>query len=270
MGECLANLSLVQDGLIKNGLIKVTTKAHPSQPRGLSPEGLENQLRESLHAMGLKRMDEFYLHQPDTENDLSASLAAAHDLVQRGLVGRIGMSNYHEDEVERAVQLCLENGWTAPTLYQGLYNPLNRRVESGLLPTLRKYGIDFIAYNALAAGLLTGKHKRVADVSSDEVIPGRFKNNPNYLPRFYTDSNFAAIEAIQAALPDGVDTISATYQWLLRHSQLTESDGILLGASSLSQLDCNLAACVHAAEAEPLSQVYATCVLYCSYRCRYC
>lgn len=254
MGECLANLSLVSDGVIQDGL-KVTTKAHPSQPNGLSPEGLENQLCESLEAMGLKRVDEFYLHQPDTENDLAASLAAAHSLVQRGLVGRIGMSNYHEDEVERAVQLCQENGWTVPSVYQGLYNPLNRRIEAALLPVLRKHDIDFIAYNALAAGLLTGKHVPVADTSSDEVIPGRFKNNPNYLPRFYTDSNFAAIATIQSSLPEGTDLIMATYQWLLRHSMLGPSDGLLLGASSMSQLDCNLAACARAADAPPLPQV---------------
>lgn len=112
---------------------------------------------------------------------------------------------------------------------------------------LRKHSISFVAYNALAAGLLTGKHFK-----DGEVAAGRFKDNANYLPRFYTDANFQAVETIQAALPEGMGLIPATYQWLLRHSALTEHDGVLLGASSIAQLDSNLAACTAAGEAEDL------------------
>eukprot|EP00602_Paraphysomonas_sp_CaronLab_P006842 CAMPEP_0185019266 /NCGR_PEP_ID=MMETSP1103-20130426/1883_1 /TAXON_ID=36769 /ORGANISM="Paraphysomonas bandaiensis, Strain Caron Lab Isolate" /LENGTH=336 /DNA_ID=CAMNT_0027549473 /DNA_START=74 /DNA_END=1084 /DNA_ORIENTATION=- len=244
VGECLKACGALQDDTMK-----VTTKAHPSQPMGLSATGLEAQLKDSLTAMGLDRVDEFYLHQPDTENDLAETLAAAHELVQRGLVGRLGMSNYHESEVERAVQLCAENGWTAPSVYQGLYNPLNRRCEAGLLPLLKRHNIDFIAYNSLAAGLLTGKHRAGSDVQA-----GRFKNNPNYLPRFYTDRNFEAVELIRASLPEGMDLITATYQWLLRHSSLESNDGILLGASSITQLQGNLRACKAAESADDLPE----------------
>lgn len=241
VGQCLTTLGLKGDPTIT-----ITTKAHPSQPNGLSPEGLGSQLAKSLEAMGVSRVDEFYLHQPDTENDLVVSLQAAHELVVKGLVGRLGMSNYHESEIERACQLCQENSWTPPTIYQGLYNPLNRRVEKSLLPILRKYNIDFIAYNSLAAGLLSGKHHRPLPPSVDQqesdILPGRFKNNPNYLPRFFTPANFDALETIQRSLPEGIDLITATYKWLLCHSSLSSTDGILIGASSLEQLDENLRA----------------------------
>jgi aflatoxin B1 aldehyde reductase len=247
VGECFRNVQRSDPDVAPSGGIRFTTKAHPSQPLGLSPEGLSRQLRESLEAMGLDYVDEFYLHQPDTENDLAVTLQSAHEFVVRGLVKRIGMSNYHEDEVSRAVELCQQNGWTPPTVYQGLYNPLNRRCESSLLPVLRRHNIDFVAYNALAAGLLSGKHKKSAP-----VIDGRFKNNPNYLPRYYTDSNFDALTLIESSLPGGLDLISASYQWLLRHSSLRPTDGVLLGASSLEQLDNNLRACLSAAEAAPL------------------
>merc|ERR1712066_667462 len=72
------------------------------------------------------------------------------------------------------------------------------------------------------------------------------KDNPNYLPRFYTDSNFAAVSRIiQACTPAGVDLVPATYAWLLQHSALNGKlgDGVLIGASTLIQLDENLAAC---------------------------
>ena len=35
--------------------------------------------------------------------------------------------------------------WTPPSVYQGLYNPLNRLVEDELIPTLRANGCGFVA-----------------------------------------------------------------------------------------------------------------------------
>ena len=99
-------------------------------------------------------------------------------------------------------------------MYQGLYNPLNRAVEAELLPLLAARGVRFVAFNALAAGLLTGKHSaaptagggvgraggQAGQGGQDVVLPGRFRDNPNYLPRFYTGANFKALSAIEAAV----------------------------------------------------------------------
>jgi len=219
---------------------RVATKAHPSQPGGLSDKGIRDQLQASLSAMGEQRVDVLYLHQPDTNCDLTESLATCDALVKEGLVGSIGLSNYSAVETDRLVQLCQSNGWVQPAVFQGLYNPLNRRVEEQLLPVLRKHNIAFIAFNPLAAGLLTGKHTK-----DGEVPPGRFKDNGNYLPRFYTDPNFQALDLIrEACAAHGVSLVEATYAWLMHHSVLSGSeDGILLGASSMAQLEENMSAC---------------------------
>ena len=107
--------------------------------------------------------------------------------------------------------------------------PLKAFIYSFLGQVLRKHNIAFVAYNALAAGLLTGKHSREGTVSAGRCVPRparitevwflilntvilrgmlaerecRFKDNANYLPRFYTDANFQAVETIKAALPEG-------------------------------------------------------------------
>lgn len=231
-------------GTSSAGVIAVGTKAHPSVPPGLSPEGVRFQMKESLDAMGFTGVGEYYLHQPDTEHDLLDSLKEAHAMVTEGLFSCLGMSNYHAAEMKRAFDLCDEHKLTRPTVYQGLYNPLNRMVENELLPLLKENQCTFVAYNPLAAGLLTGKHK-----PEGAVPKGRFKGNPNYLPRFYTDKNFEAIELIrQACQVDGITMVEATYKWLMRHSSLTEDDGVLLGASSIPQLEQNLAACAGVSE----------------------
>jgi len=239
VGSCLAAM--------QPKVLRVTTKAHPSQPGGLTAEGIRAQLSDSLTAFGCSKVDELYLHQPDTEADLFESLEAVNSLVEEGLVGAVGMSNYHVSEVARALDLCAANGWAAPSVYQGLYNPLNRRAEEELLPFLKLNGVKFVAYNALAAGLLTGKHTPPSS-APQSVLPGRFKDNPNYLPRFYTDANFKALSCLDGALLEvkrqepPLDLVAATYAWLLHHSALGPDDGILMGASSPEQLSANLAA----------------------------
>ena len=141
----------------------------------------------------------------------------------------MGLSNFHVDEVRRAFDICDEYGLAYPSVYQGLYNPLNRLVEDELLLFLRERNCRFVAYNGLAAGLLTGKHRR-----GEAVLAGRFKNNDNYLPRFYTSENFEAVERIRDACAEAdISMVAATYAWLLNHSALREDDGVLLGASSL-------------------------------------
>jgi aflatoxin B1 aldehyde reductase len=229
--------------------LSVGTKAHPSVKPGLSSEGILGQLATSLDAMGRSAVEEYYLHQPDTESTLLESLKCAHALVKEGKIKTVGMSNYHASEMARAFALCKEHNLTPPTVYQGLYNPLNRLVEEELLPILKEHGCSFVAYNPLAAGLLTGKHG-----TNDEVLQGRFRNNDNYLPRFYTSSNFEAVKLIMEQCEiDQISMVEATYRWLLCHSCLRETDGFLLGASSVDQLDQNLAACMAAATKEELS-----------------
>ncbi|CAE7219580.1 Akr7a2 [Symbiodinium microadriaticum] len=72
------------------------------------------------------------------------------------------------------------------------------------------------------------------------------EENQNYLPRFYTKPNFEALAGIREACAEaGISMVSASYAWLLQHSALSaeKGDGLLIGASSLVQLDENLSAC---------------------------
>jgi aflatoxin B1 aldehyde reductase len=132
--------------------IVVGTKAAPSvKPGGLSTSGIEEQFQSSMDAMGISTCDEYYLHQPDTEHPLLESLKCADSLLKNGKIGTIGMSNYHACEVSRAFELCTEHNLSPPTVYQGLYNPLNRLVEDELLPLLKKNGCSFVAYNPLVS-----------------------------------------------------------------------------------------------------------------------
>ena len=98
-------------------------------------------------------------------------------------------------DVHNSIQICKDESYPLPEVYQGLYNPINRRVEKELLPVLRSNGIAFVAYNPLAGGMLTGKHSR----EDGEVPKGRFHKNKNYSDRFYKPDVFDALDKINAA-----------------------------------------------------------------------
>ena len=236
--------SHVREAIERSGISdwRLGSKAAPSSDKGLSPDGIHGQFDSTRDALEMDgALDEYFLHQPDPLHSLEETLQTVDVLVGMNVVREVGLSNFHVDEVRRAFDICDEYGLAYPSVYQGLYNPLNRLVEDELLPFLREKNVRFVAYNGLAAGLLTGKHRQ-----GEAVLTGRFKNNDNYLPRFYTSENFEAVERIRDACAKAdISMVAATYAWLLNYSALREDDGVLLGASSLEQLDACLDACAN-------------------------
>lgn len=150
-GESENMIGRIFGGFENDGLV-IASKAHPSEPGGLTKEGLQEQVAASLRALKVDHVDLLYLHQPDTECSLEESLEGVHLLMQQGVVGEYGLSNYSRVETERVVAICEDKGYALPAVFQGLYNALNRRVETELLPLLRQHGTRFVAFNPLAAG----------------------------------------------------------------------------------------------------------------------
>ncbi len=94
-----------------------------------------------------------------------------------------------------------------------------------------------VAYNPLAGGLLTGKHA----TGTPPAAGTRFDGNRTYLDRYWHDSYFEAQrEAGAIARQAGLTTTELAFRWLLTQPAV---DCVLLGASSLVQLEENLKAC---------------------------
>lgn len=110
----------------------------------------------------------WYLHAPDRTTPFEVTLKAVDDLYKEGKFKRFGLSNYMSCvcffsphafetcslvpiltswEVVEVVGICKANGYIQPTIYQGIYNAMHRKVEPELFPCLRKFGIAFYEYN---------------------------------------------------------------------------------------------------------------------------
>ncbi|XP_023365485.1 aflatoxin B1 aldehyde reductase member 2 isoform X2 [Otolemur garnettii] len=195
--------------------VKIATKANPWDGNSLKPDSLRSQLETSLKRLQCPRVDLFYLHAPDHGTPIEETLRACHQLHQ-----------------------------------EGMYNATTRQVETELFPCLRHFGLRFYAYNPLAGGLLTGKYK-YEDKDGKQPVGRFFGNNwaETYRNRFWKEHHFQAIALVEKALKttygaSAPSMTSAALRWMYHHSQLqgAHGDGVILGMSSLEQLEQNLAA----------------------------
>uniref|UniRef100_A0A3Q2LQI7 NADP-dependent oxidoreductase domain-containing protein n=1 Tax=Equus caballus TaxID=9796 RepID=A0A3Q2LQI7_HORSE len=207
-------------------------------------------LETSLKRLQCPRVDLFYLHLPDHSTPVEETLRACHQLHQEGKFVELGLSNYAAWEVAEICTLCKSNGWIMPTVYQGVYNALTRRVETELFPCLRHFGLRFYAYNPLAGTGCSGAGCPGGGTGNKPA--GRFfghKWAEFYRNRYWKEPHFQAIammeKALQAAYgPSAPSMTSAVLRWMYHHSQLqgAHGDAVILGMSNLEQLAQNLAA----------------------------
>ncbi|KAI6657710.1 Aflatoxin B1 aldehyde reductase member 4-like [Oopsacas minuta] len=191
----------------------ITTKANPGDGKKLTPASINKQLTTSLTSLKRPYVDLFYLHMPDPLTPIEESLSEVHKLYKAGLIKEFGLSNYKSWEVVDVYHICKSNGWILPAAYQGMYNPVTRSVEAELFPALRKFGIRFDAYNPLAGGILTGKHK-FSDKEEGKMLEGRFSGNSwasAYQKRYWNESMFTTIDLVQKALDKSYILISSEY-----------------------------------------------------------
>jgi aflatoxin B1 aldehyde reductase len=218
---------------------RLATKVNPRVTGKLDREAVVAQLNETLQRLKIDHVDLLYLHFPDPNTPVETTLAACAELHSQGKFHHFGLSNFAAWQVIDIWHICKREGWPLPVVYQGLYNGLSRGVEDELIPALRRLGMRFYAYNPLAGGILAGKYK---DFSEDPA-PGRFTVRPNYRERYWKKPFFDALRILTDTCNDAdIPLVAASYLWLAYHSALDGKfgDGVVLGASSLSQLSQNL------------------------------
>ena len=186
-----------------------------------------------------------YVHRPDRGTPFAETFEAVNDLHKAGKFVNLGISNFAAFEVAEVVMMCKYNGWVRPTVYQGMYNCITRNIEQELFVACRRYGLDIVVYNPIAGGLFSGK------IRSKDIVPesGRFSNTSTamggaYRDRYFKDATFKALQLVeQAAEKHDLTVIETALRWMVHHSGLSikdGNDGILIGISSVAQLEQNL------------------------------
>ncbi len=204
---------------------------------GLKRPAIRKAIDESLKRLDTDHVDLYYLHQPDWDTPIVETLAALEELVREGKVRFPATSNYAAWQILQMLWLAENRGYPPPTVSQPMYNLLARGIEQEYLAFCREFNVAVIAYNPLAGGLLSGKYS-----SPDSPHEGtRFDNNKLYQDRYWHADYFQAVsELTSIARRAGMSLIALAFRWLLTQPSV---DGVLLGATSLGQLEENLKAC---------------------------
>lgn len=194
-------------------------------------------LDQSLKRMGLEYVDIFYSHRPDPETPIEETMGALVDIVRQGKALYVGISNYNPAQTRAALEVLKEHKVHC-LIHQARYSMLDRWVEPELLSVLDEEGVGMIAFSPLAQGLLTDKYLHGIPENSRAAKPtGHLKREQ------VTADKIARITRLnELAAQRGQTLAEMALAWIMRDKRVTS---VLIGASSVAQLDDNLKALEH-------------------------
>ncbi len=189
-------------------------------------------LDQSLKRLGVEYVDIFYSHRPDPDTPFEETMGALEQIIRQGKALYIGLSNYSATQTRMAVEILKSLGVRC-LIHQPRYSMFDRWVENGLLDVLRDENMGCIAYSPLAQGLLTDKYL-------NGIPPGsRAASEHGFLQQSQvtTEKVEKAGKLNAIAARRGQKLSQMALAWILRNEGITS---VLIGASSISQLDDNL------------------------------
>jgi len=190
-------------------------------------------LDQSLRRMGLDYVDIFYSHRFDPDTPLEETMGALDAAVRSGKALYAGISSYSAERTVEAASILRRLG-TPLLIHQPSYSMLNRWIEGGLLDVLDHEGVGCIAFSPLAQGVLTGKYLGGVPSGSRASLDGSLSSDQ------ISEATLAHVRALAAiAEARGQSLAQLALSWALRDPRVTS---VLIGASSVAQLEENLAA----------------------------
>lgn len=193
------------------------------------PDYIKKACDQSLINLGTDIIDLYYMHRQDPKVEIEEIVGAISDLVKKGKVKHIGLSEVNADTIRRAHKVH------PITAIQSEYSLWSREPELEIFDVCKELGITFVSYSPLGRGFLTGAIKSRADLETGDF---RLSN-----PRFTEDAikeNIKFVEVIdQLAKAKGATKAQISLAWIL--SQNDEITAIP-GTRKIHRLEENLGA----------------------------
>ena len=135
------------------GKFTIHTKVLSGFPGAHQASKVQESIEKSLHDLQTSTVETMFLHVPDRETPFEETAKAMNEAFQQGKFKHFGLSNYTAQEVQEFVDICKENGYVRPSVYQGHYNALARKGEKELFPVLRKNNIAFFGFRYVSKAI---------------------------------------------------------------------------------------------------------------------
>jgi len=233
LGQGLRNLGIARDQVV------IATKALGRMSPGPNGAGASrghilDQIEQSLKRLQLDHVDLYQIHGFDPLTPMEETLEALDNLVRRGLVRYVGVSNWAAWQVAKAMGIAEARRLARPISLQAYYTIAGRDLEREIVPMLASEGVGLMVWSPLAGGLLSGKYSR-ADDQGDGGRRASFD-----FPPIDRERAWDIIDAMRPiAEARGVSVAQIALAWLLHQPAVST---VIIGAKRVDQLQDNLGA----------------------------
>ncbi|HTR13950.1 MAG TPA: aldo/keto reductase, partial [Roseiarcus sp.] len=167
------------------------------------PVAVKNALAYSLKRLGVEYIDIYRPARLDPAAPIEETVGAIGDMVKKGYVRAIGLSEVGAATIRRAAAvhpICD---------LQIEYSLIVRMIEAEILPACRELGIGVTAYGVLARGLISGHW-------SKERGKGDFRAHSSRFAGANLEHNLALVEALRkVAAARGASVAATAVAWVL-------------------------------------------------------
>ncbi len=190
-----------------------------------------------------------YRHQEGDFTPLEETLEALDEEVKAGRIRHIGLSNETPWGTMKYLQLAESRGWPRAVSIQNPYNLLNRSFEVGLAEIGIREQCGLLAYSPLAFGMLSGKYENGARPANARItLFQRFSRYTN------PQAQAACSRYVALAREHGLDPAQMALAYVTAQPFVTSN---IIGATTLEQLESNLASAELKLSAEVLASIEA-------------
>jgi aryl-alcohol dehydrogenase-like predicted oxidoreductase len=221
--------------------------------RGASRGHILDSVQASLDRLQTDHIDLYQIHGTDTITPIDETLRALDDLVSRGLVRYIGVSNWQAWRIAKALGVSEREGFARYETVQAYYSIAGRDIEREIVPLLDEEKLGLLVWSPLAGGLLSGKYGSGAP---DGVEGRRVAFD---FPPVDKDRAWACVAAMrEIGAKHGASVAEVALAWILAKPFVTS---VIIGAKRIEQLEQNLAAVKLALDTEDLARLDAVSAL---------
>ncbi|GAA2365850.1 aldo/keto reductase [Dactylosporangium salmoneum] len=232
---------LIRETGARDRLVLATKFGGPTDPtdpnaRGNGRKHMLAALDASLRRLGTDHVDVYWLHLWDRVSGPEEVMATFDALVRSGKVRAAGLSNVPAWWAAKAQTLARHRGWEPVAALQLEYSLIERTLEFEHLPAALDLGMSIVPWSPLGNGLLTGKYSRAIGPGAGRLAP----DSGWPLPVDPDDRQWGIVDALRSVAADlGRSPAQVALRWLAGRPAVT---GTLIGATTVEQLDANLAA----------------------------
>jgi aryl-alcohol dehydrogenase-like predicted oxidoreductase len=200
------------------------------------PEAVQNFLHFSLQRLGVDHVDVYRPARLDPDVPIEETIGAMAELVDKGYVRHIGLSEVGADTLRRAASVAPISD------LQIEYSMLTRTIEDEILPTCRELGIGITAYGVLSRGLIGGS--------------GAIGGGLSFMPRFQEgnrEHNQALVDRVREIAAEKDATVAQlAIAWVA-----AQGEDVLpvVGARRLEQVDSMIGSNAVALDAGDLARI---------------